>query len=236
MAAYGAFGLGSIVLVSLVVLLAHVTQRELTPDPDGGAQLGERPLSAQDLYANMVVSQLVVAGLFAGLVWLAGVPITALGIDLSPSATEVVLAIALGVGIYLLDEGGVRLLDHVGLAYDEGLRRALAPAGPGGWAFLLIVVLPVIAIVEELIFRGILIGALASGFAVPTAVLVVVSTVAFAIGHGLQGTGGVLVTGALGLLLAIAFVATGSLLLVVVAHYLVNALEFVVHEGVGSQS
>jgi uncharacterized membrane protein len=33
--------------------------------------------------------------------------------------------------------------------------------------------------------------------------------------------------------LAVTFVLTGSLLVVVVAHYLVNALEFVVHEGLG---
>jgi hypothetical protein len=38
--------------------------------------------------------------------------------------------------------------------------------------------------------------------------------------------------GALGFVLAAAFVRTGGLL-VVVAHYLVNALEFVVHEGLG---
>jgi membrane protease YdiL (CAAX protease family) len=41
------------------------------------------------------------------------------------------------------------------------------------------------------------------------------------------------VTGALGFVLAAAFVVTGSLLSVIVAHYLVNALEFVVHEGLG---
>jgi uncharacterized membrane protein len=33
--------------------------------------------------------------------------------------------------------------------------------------------------------------------------------------------------------LGAAYVLTGSLLAVVVAHYLVNALEFVVHEGLG---
>jgi membrane protease YdiL (CAAX protease family) len=45
---------------------------------------------------------------------------------------------------------------------------------------------------------------------------------------------GVVVTGVLGFVLAAAFVLTGSLLAVVVAHYLVNALEFVVHEGLGA--
>jgi len=37
----------------------------------------------------------------------------------------------------------------------------------------------------------------------------------------------------LGVGLGALFVVTGSLLAVVLAHYLVNALEFVVHEGLG---
>jgi hypothetical protein len=43
----------------------------------------------------------------------------------------------------------------------------------------------------------------------------------------------VAVTGALGLGLAAGFVFTGSFVVVVVAHYVINALEFLVHEGVG---
>jgi len=64
-------------------------------------------------------------------------------------------------------------------------------------------------------------------------VMAVVASGAFALGHGAQGRLGMVVTGALGLVLAAAFVVTGSLLTVIVAHYLVNALEFVVHEGLG---
>jgi membrane protease YdiL (CAAX protease family) len=60
------------------------------------------------------------------------------------------------------------------------------------------------------------------------------SSVAFAFGHGAQGRAGIVVTGALGFVLAAAFVVTGSLVTVVVAHYLVNALEFVVNEGYSS--
>jgi membrane protease YdiL (CAAX protease family) len=59
--------------------------------------------------------------------------------------------------------------------------------------------------------------------------------VAFALGHGAQGPAGVAATGVLGFVLAAAFVLTGSLLVVVVAHYLVNALEFVVHEAPGTE-
>jgi membrane protease YdiL (CAAX protease family) len=94
-------------------------------------------------------------------------------------------------------------------------------------------VLPVIAGFEEVLFRGALVGVVSSGYGVSAWVMAVVASGAFALGHGAQGRLGVLVTGALGFVLAAAFVLTGSLVVVIVAHYLVNALEFVVHEGLG---
>jgi membrane protease YdiL (CAAX protease family) len=90
--------------------------------------------------------------------------------------------------------------------------------------------LPLIAGFEEFLFRGVLVGALSTGFGLSPWALAVASSAAFALGHGAQGPAGVVVTGTLGFVLAAAFVLTGSLLVVVVAHYLVNALEFLVHE------
>ena len=57
-------------------------------------------------------------------------------------------------------------------------------------------------------------------------VLAVASSVAFAAGHGAQGRLGIAATGVLGFVLAAVFVATESLLVVVVAHYIINAVEF----------
>jgi predicted Abi (CAAX) family protease len=39
------------------------------------------------------------------------------------------------------------------------------------------------------------------------------------------------VTGLLGFVLAAGYIVTGSFLVVVVAHYLVNAVEFIAYEG-----
>jgi membrane protease YdiL (CAAX protease family) len=121
----------------------------------------------------------------------------------------------------------------MGVEYDERLRSMLAPDSALGWVALLVLVLPIIAGVEEFIFRAAVIGATTAGFGTSPWALAVVSSVAFALGHGAQGRLGVLVTGGLGLVLAGAFVLTGSFLVVFVAHYLVNALEFVVHELLG---
>jgi membrane protease YdiL (CAAX protease family) len=93
--------------------------------------------------------------------------------------------------------------------------------------------LPLIAVVEEFLFRAAVIGGVAAAAPVSPWVLAVVSSAAFALGHGAQGRVGVVVTGALGFALAAGFVLTGSFVVVAVAHYLVNALEFGLHERLG---
>ncbi|MDZ5811753.1 CPBP family intramembrane glutamic endopeptidase [Halorubrum sp. AD140] len=108
--------------------------------------------------------------------------------------------------------------------------RRWRPAPPASWVLLLGVALPTVAVFEEALFRGALVGALAAGFAVDPWLLAVGSSVAFGLGHGAQGRLGIVAAGALGLALAGLFVATGSLLAPVVAHYVVNAVEFTVHE------
>ena len=95
--------------------------------------------------------------------------------------------------------------------------------------------LPVIAAFEELLFRAALVGGFAAGFGVSPWPLAVLSSAAFAAGHGAQGRLGVAVTGLLGFVLAAAFVLTESLLVVVVAHYVVNAVEFGLAEGLGRE-
>jgi membrane protease YdiL (CAAX protease family) len=203
---------------------------------DGNGPPGPRPGSAattagSDLLLSAALSQALVGTLLAGLAWYADIPLSALGID--DPAAAMLPGIALGSGLYVANEVGAWAAGRVGVDADEALRELLAPETMGEWALLLLVVLPTVAGVEELLFRGALIGALAAGFSISPWLLAVLSSIAFGLGHGLQGPGGILVTGVLGFVLAAAFVLTGSLWVVIVAHYLVNALEFVVHEGVG---
>jgi len=199
---------------------------------------GERDetLTTGGLLANVALTQ----GLF-GVVILAsavyfGVPLSSLGVASTPLSTgtaAVAIGVGAGVGFWIGNEFAAVVVDGFGVAYDESLRELLAPESTGGWVVLLVVVLPTIAIVEELLFRGAAIGVPVAELGVPAWAMVIVSSVAFALGHSTQGRVGILVTGGLGLALAALFVVTNSLLAVVVAHYLVNALELIVHEGLG---
>jgi len=191
-------------------------------------------LSTASLLANVAVSQGVFGVLLLAGAWYAEIPAWAFGVAAEAvSVRALAIGVGLGLALYAANEAGAAVGAQFGLGEGERLRSALAPDTLLGWAVLLLVVLPIIAGFEELLFRGALVGVIAAGYDVSPWVMAVVSSGAFALGHGAQGRLGVLVTGTLGFVLAAAFVATGSLLVVVVAHYLVNALEFVVHEGLG---
>jgi membrane protease YdiL (CAAX protease family) len=199
---------------------------------------GEASIPPVALLANVALTQGLFGGVLAAAAWFFQVPGTALGLaggrvtGLGAVGAGVTFGIALWVG----NELAGALADATGAGYDEGLRQLLAPATARGWTVLLGGVLPVIALVEEFLFRAAAVGAASTWFGgTPVAawVLAVGSSLAFALGHGAQGRVGVAVTGALGLGLAAGFVFTGSFVVVVVAHYVVNALEFLVHEGVG---
>lgn len=194
-----------------------------------------RHLSTGALLANVALSQGLFAAVLFGAAFYTDVPAAALGLSLDPGylATGAAVGVGLGAGLYVANELGAAAAKRLGVDHDEELRELLAPDSAGGWLVLLLVVLPIIAVFEEFLFRAALIGALSAGFGLSPWLLVVGSSVAFAAGHGMQGTAGVAVTGLLGLVLGTAFVLTGSLLVVVLAHYLVNAVEFVVHEGLG---
>jgi len=217
---------------------SDATAAESAPELDD-RNLAERvhttqpQLSTTALLANVAVSQGAFGCLLLAGAWFTEIPIAAFGVSAPVVSPETVgVGIALGGGLYVANEFGATVGERLGVGADEGLREALAPGSLGGWAVLLFVVLPIIAGFEELLFRGVLVGVFAAGFGLSPWLLAALSSVAFALGHGAQGPAGVVVTGVLGFVLAAAFVLTGSLLVVVVAHYLVNALEFVVHEGI----
>jgi membrane protease YdiL (CAAX protease family) len=80
----------------------------------------------------------------------------------------------------------------------------------------------VAAIGEELVFRGYLLWALSAWTASPWFSAAVVS-LSFGLAHGYQKLSGILRAGAMGMLLAVPTVLTGSLFPAIVAHFWINA-------------
>lgn len=234
---WSVFGAVSLVLTLGFVVLARSSARavraalDARDDPVAPPQPSLGVLESDRLLVgNVVASHGLLLALVVGTIWVTRVPLALIGLR-PPNPELVVLGLGFGVGLAAANEASARLAERVGLDRDERLRELLAPDGPAGWVTLLVVVLPLVALAEELLFRGVLIGGLTSGFGFPVWALAVGSSLTFGLGHGLQGQAGIAVTAGLGFALAAGFVLTDSLTVVVVAHYVVNALEFVVNEG-----
>ncbi|RNJ26952.1 CPBP family intramembrane glutamic endopeptidase [Halosegnis longus] len=198
--------------------------RDAPPDP-------EPSLSATALFVNVLVTHGLLLCLLVVAAFFAAIPASAFG--LAVSAETVAVGVGFGLALSVVNTAAGLVAERYGYAPSEQLRGILTPETPGGWLLLLGGTLPLVAGFEEFLFRGILVGVFAAGFDASPWALAAVSSVAFALAHESQGRVGILVTGLLGLLLAIGYVLTGSLVVVVVAHYLVNTVELVVFEGLG---
>ncbi|MFC7115949.1 CPBP family intramembrane glutamic endopeptidase [Natronoarchaeum sp. GCM10025703] len=163
-------------------------------------QSGPRPresvdlddLSKRELFANVALTQGVFGAVLVGAAWWTGVPASALGVE-QTSASIGVEAVALGTGIglalYVANAVAALGLERVGVEFDEMLRELLAPDSLREWVVLFLFVLPTVAAFEELLFRAALIGAFSTGFGLSPWLLAAISSVAFGLGHGLQGPG-----------------------------------------------
>jgi len=198
----------------------------------GSARAGVS-MSTPEMVANVAFSHGLFGVSVLAAAWFTGIPASAFGWGQVPTAAALAVGVAVGAALSLVNAGAAAVAAELDFRPSPELRELLAPESPAGWLLLLGVVLPVVAGFEELLFRGVLVGVVTAGFGLSPWLLAVVSSVAFASAHAAQGRAGMAVAGALGFALAAAFVLTGSLLAVVVAHYLVNAVEFLVHEWLG---
>ncbi|MFP4628823.1 MAG: type II CAAX prenyl endopeptidase Rce1 family protein [Halobacteriales archaeon] len=220
-------GVVLVLAIGLAVVTARAVRPMLPPRGHAGPIVPVETVgtSTRALYANAAATQLLLGVALAVGLWVGGLRPSDLGLG-----GDVVRAGAVGFGLGLAlaaaNAGLQAGLGRVGVPYDDRLRRLLAPRTHGDWVALFAVVLPTVAAFEELLFRGALIGAVAVALGISPWWLVPLSAVTFALGHGLQGAVGLLAAGALGAVLATGFVVTGDLLVVVVAHYVVNAVEF----------
>jgi membrane protease YdiL (CAAX protease family) len=91
------------------------------------------------------------------------------------------------------------------------------------------------SIVEELVVRGLLLAAgLAAGL--PALAVILITSALFGLAHAYQGTGGVILTGVLGLLFAGLVLLTGSLLLPIILHAAVSLRALIVLRAAGAVS
>jgi membrane protease YdiL (CAAX protease family) len=106
--------------------------------------------------------------------------------------------------------------------YSPVVMRNIMPRTRGEW-LLVPAALLLAVVLEELLFRSLLVGALS--MTIPVIVLVIVTAAIFGLMHSPQGTLGVIMTGAMGLWLSLLFIWSGGLLLPLTAHFVINFLQ-----------
>jgi membrane protease YdiL (CAAX protease family) len=152
-------------------------------------------------------------------VWRNREPVAAIGWTFKQSRQDIFL----GIGLFVPFFYGADLLEHALLAAGFSIPStplpSLTPARDTAELLLAVVLVSVVALAEETIFRGYLILRLKAITASPSAA-VLLSAALFSLGHGYEGSAGVVTVGAMGAVFAVVYWWRQSLVAPIVMHFL----------------
>jgi membrane protease YdiL (CAAX protease family) len=183
-------------------------------------------LTFPQLAGSSLVHDLALLALVLYLVWRNGEPFTSIGLNLKEKWRELFLGLALFVPFFLGVGLIERLLRSLGYLIPKGPPAYLTPSGAGQFllAFALLIV---VAVTEEVIFRGYFILRLESVLR-NSGVAVLLSALVFSIGHGYQGPGSVIAIGLMGIFFGLIYLWRRNLIAPIVIHFLQNFLAMIV--------
>jgi membrane protease YdiL (CAAX protease family) len=201
----------------------------------GGETAGEGRGSYALGVAALVARDLSLVSLIAFFAWRNGDRAAQLGWTARHLPREIGMGILLFVPV-AASMAAIEILLHVlGIhgAPSLPVPAILRPEGPFELA-LATAMVAVVAVVEEVIFRGYLVLRLRR-LSQSRAIAVLLSSVIFALGHGYEGAMGVITIGWLGLLLAVLRLWRGSLAAPIAIHFLQDLLSVVILPLVASR-
>lgn len=176
--------------------------------------------------SSAILRDLALVSLVLYFVWRNGEPLERIGWVLRDAGQEIILGIELFIPFFF----GVGLLGTVlralGLSSPAApLPSFLAARGPAEFvlAFFLVVI---VSLAEETIFRGYLILRFQTVTRSPTAA-VLLSAAVFSLGHGYEGTAGVLTVAVMGAIFAVIYLWRGSLIAPITMHFLQDLIGVV---------
>lgn len=153
-------------------------------------------------------------------------PVTAVGWVRRGVWLEALLGVALFAVVLIGSQLLAAALHALGLSRTRPGSTGLLPSSHAGDLLLAVLLVIVVAVAEETIYRGYLIlrfkGALRS-----RTWAVALSTLVFAAGHGYEGGAGVVTVGVIGLFFALVYEWRGSLVAPVVMHFCLDFFAIV---------
>ncbi len=179
------------------------------------------------------VARLGLIAVSVGLGFLSGVGPETLGWIPEDPIGDSVLGVVVGVAVSLIlffPSQWVRRRQPQ--LYSDVVMRSIRPRSRNQWPWVILALIPV-AVLEELLFRSLLLG----GFSPYVNVLffAIAASMFFGLLHLPQGEWGVVAVTLVGLAFSALFLWRGSLLLVVVAHWVANILQLIQAEWFASR-
>lgn len=213
--AYIAFALLTLILVALVGYGTYRAAQILPHWP-----VDQNPL----LHPAETALRLLLIALCIGLGFLSGQSRVMLGWQVPQPLAQIGWGLLWGLllaAFYIITTRWI-MTRSGGRYYTTALVRVVVPRSRQQFQAIAWVMISVV-LLEELLFRSLLIG----GFAaiLPTWLLLAVSGVIFGLMHSPQGWWGMTATALGGVLLGLMFLAAQSLLMPAVAHYVVNMVQ-----------
>lgn len=173
-----------------------------------------------------ILRDLGLVSLILFFVWRNDEPVNSIGWTFKNVWREIGLGIGLYVPFFLVTGLFERALRVAGLSIPSTPLPSFMAAKGMGEFLLAFVLVTVVALAEETIFRGYLILRLKAITARP-AVAVLVSAALFSLGHGYEGSAGVVTVGVMGLVLGFVYMWRQSLVAPMVMHFLQDFIGIV---------
>lgn len=177
--------------------------------------------------AATIFRDAALVGLIGYFLWRNRETIASLGWRARSASLEFGLGAALFVPVFYVISGLDALLKSIGLATPPAPRPAeLAVHGPGETLLALLLV-AVVAVAEETVFRGYLLLRF-EGAGLRPAASVILSAVVFSLGHGYEGSAAVVSIGVLGVIFSVVYLWRRSLIAPMTMHFLQDFLAIIV--------
>ncbi len=178
-----------------------------------------------------MLQNVLLLGVVLLFVWRNREPLREFGVHVHHAGRELLLGVGLFVPFVLLIGVVQQIMDLMGLPLPETPPEFLVPHGAGEH-LLALGFLVTVAVAEEIVFRGYLLHRF-HNLTGSRAAAVILSSLLFALGHGYEGTGGMIAIGLIGVIFAGVYLWRASLVAPIAMHFLQNFVGMIAVPALG---
>ncbi len=175
---------------------------------------------------SVILRDLALVSLILFFLWRNAEPLDVLGWTFKNRGIDILLGIVLFIPVFLGSNALDEILQSAGLSPPPLPAPSFLAVSGRAEILLAFVLVAVVAVAEEIIFRGYLLLRF-RGLPMGPYWAAILSAVIFSLGHGYEGASGVVTVGFLGLIFALVYLWRKSLVAPIVMHFLQDFISIV---------